>query len=67
MKNSRLLPYETIVQTTSGEPDAVNAVLQHYQRRIHFSAFVNGQFNPDAEDYIRTKLLESMFKFRLDR
>ena len=32
MRNSRLLPYETIVQATTGEPEAVNAVLQHYGR-----------------------------------
>ena len=30
MKNNRLLPYETIIQATSGEPEAVNLVLQHY-------------------------------------
>ena len=27
---SRLLPYETIIQATNGEPEAVNAVLAHY-------------------------------------
>ena len=27
---SRLLPYETIVKAHEGDPDAVNAVLQHY-------------------------------------
>lgn len=32
MRNDRLLPYETIVQATSGEPEAVNAVLQYYGR-----------------------------------
>jgi len=64
MRNSRLLPYETIVQATSGELEAVNAVLQHYQRHIHFSAFVNGQFNPDAEDYITQTLLAAIFKFQ---
>ena len=49
MRNSRLLPYETTVQAASGEPEAVNTILQHYRRHIYFSAFVNGQFNPDAE------------------
>ena len=28
VRNSRLLPYETIVQATSGEPEAVNTVLR---------------------------------------
>ena len=64
MRNSRLLPYETIVQAASGEPEAVNTILQHYRRHIYFSAFVNGQFNPDAEDYITQTLLAAIFKFR---
>ena len=29
MRNNRLLPYETIVQATSGEPEAVGTVLQY--------------------------------------
>ena len=33
MRNNRLLPYETIVQATSGEPEAVGTVLQYYRRR----------------------------------
>ena len=36
MRNSRLLPYETIVQATSGEPEAVNLVLQHYRGYIRY-------------------------------
>lgn len=34
MRNNELLPYDTIVQATSGEPEAVNTVLQYYGRRI---------------------------------
>lgn len=45
------------MQAASGKPEAVNTVLQHYQRHIYFSAIVNGQFNPDAEDYITQTLL----------
>ena len=30
MGNPNLLPYETIVRATSGEPEAVDKVLQHY-------------------------------------
>ena len=57
MRNSRLLPYETIVQAANGEPEAVNAVLQHYKRYIRFSALVDGQVDKDAEDYITQTLL----------
>ena len=30
MGNPNLLPYETIVRATSGEPEAVDEVLRHY-------------------------------------
>ncbi len=34
MGNPNLLPYETIVRATSGEPEAVDEVLRHYSKRI---------------------------------
>jgi len=34
MGNSNLLPYETIVRATSGEPEAVDEVLRHYSKQI---------------------------------
>lgn len=37
MRNNELLPYDTIVQATSGEPEAVNTVLQYYGRRIRYA------------------------------
>ena len=67
MRNNRLLPYETIVQAAAGEPEAVNAVLQHYQRHIRFSALVDGRADKDAEDYITQMLLAAIFKFRFDK
>ena len=36
MGNTNLVPYETIVQATNGEPEAVDEVLQHYSKRIRF-------------------------------
>ena len=41
MRNSRLLPYETIVQAASGEPEAVNTILQHYRRHIYFLSLIH--------------------------
>ena len=64
MRNSRLLPYEAFRQATHGDPEAVNAVLQHYGRYIRFSALVDGQVDKDAEDYITQTLLAAIFKFR---
>ena len=49
MRNNRLLPYETIVQATSGEPEAVGTVLQYYRRRIQCAARVNGRVDQDTE------------------
>ncbi len=34
MGNPKLIPYETIVRATSGEPEAVEEVLRHYSKRI---------------------------------
>lgn len=63
MKNDRLLPYETIVKATSGEPEAVNTILQYYGRRIRCASHISGQ----AEDFITETLLKALFKFRFDR
>lgn len=64
---SRLLPYETIIQATNGEPEVVNAVLAHYAGYIRYYSHIYGHYNVDMEDYIKTKLIESLSKFRLDR
>jgi len=62
MRNNRLLPYETIVQAASGEPEAVGTVLQYY-RRIQCAARVNERIDQDTEDYITQTLLAAIFKF----
>ena len=63
---SRLLPYETIVNAHEGDPDAVNAVLQHYAGYIRYLSKVNGRVNADVEDYVIQTLIDSLFKFRLE-
>ncbi len=67
MRNSRLLPYETIIKATSGEPEAVNAVLQHCRGLICYYSLVNGQIDLDAEEYITEKLLIAIFKYDFGR
>lgn len=64
---NRLLPYETIVRAHEGEPEAMNAVLSRYAGYIRHFSKIYGYHNTDMEDYIKTKLIESQFKFRLDR
>ncbi len=66
MRNPKLVPYETIVRATSGDPEAVDEVLRHYSRRIRLAALENGQVNTDTEDSIKQRLVAALFKFRFD-
>ena len=64
--SDRLLPYDTIIKAHEGDPIAIQAVLDRYAGYIRYFSKMNGYYNSDMEDYIRTKLIESLFKFRLD-
>ena len=66
MGNPNLLPYETIVRATNGEPEAVDEVLQHYSKRIRIAAIENGHINRDTEDSIKQRLVSALFKFSCD-
>ncbi len=66
MGNTNLVPYETIVRATSGEPEAVDEVLRHYSKRIRIAAIENGHVNTDTEDSIRQRLITALFQFRFD-
>ena len=65
--SNRLLPYDTLIKAHAGDPEAVKAVLDRYTVYIRYFSKMNGYYNSDMEDYIRTTLIESLFKFRLDR
>ena len=41
MGNPKLIPYETIVRVTSGDPEAVEEVLRHYSRRIRLAMIIH--------------------------
>ena len=66
MGNTNLVPYETIVRATNGEPEAVDEVLRHYSRRIRLAALENGHVNTDTEDSIKRRLITALFQFRFD-
>ena len=66
MGNPNLVPYETIVRATSGEPEAVDEVLRHYSKRIRLAALENGHINTDTEDSIKQRLITALFQFRFD-
>ena len=63
----RLLPYETIVKACEGDPAATQAVLDRYAGFIRYFSRMNGYYNADMENHIKTKLIESQMKFRFDR
>ena len=67
MRKPSLVPYETIVRATSGEPEAVDEVLRHYGERIQLASLENGHINKDTEDSIKQRLIAALFQFRLDR
>ena len=66
MGNIELVPYETIVRATSGDPEAVDEVLRHYSRQIQRASLENGHVNRDTEDSIKRRLIIALFQFRLD-
>ena len=69
MKNRKykLLPYEVIEKAVAGEPEAVNAVLQHYTGYIKYLSYFQGHINNDIQDSLKSQLMEAIFKFRFDR
>ena len=64
---SQLLPYETIVKASEGDPEAVAAVLSHYAGYIRSCAKMDGQINADMQEHIVRQLIESLLKYRFDR
>lgn len=66
MGNTNLVPYETIVRATSGDPEAVDEVLRHYGKQIRLAALENGYINTDTEHSIKQRLITALFQFRFD-
>lgn len=64
---SQLLPYETIIKASEGDPDAVAAVLSHYAGYIRSHSMMDGHINVEVQEHIVQRLIESLFKFRFDR
>ncbi len=63
----KLIPFETIEKAVTGEPEAVNAVLQHYKRHMKYLSMYQGHFNSDIQDSLETQLVKAILKFRIDR
>ena len=56
MGNPKLIPYETIVRATSGEPEAVEEVLRHYSKRIRLTGLGNIQPKGREEPFFERAL-----------
>ena len=69
MKNRKynLLPYETIVKATAGEPEAVNTVIQTYTGYIKYLSYFQGCINDDIQDRLKAQLIKAILQFRFDR
>lgn len=69
MRNKKydLLPYETIVKATTGEPEAMNIVIQTYTGYIKYLSYFQGSINADIQDDLKASLMEALPKFRFDR
>lgn len=65
MGNQNLIPYETIVRATSGEPEAVDEVLRYYSQRIRYAVIENDYVNPDTEDGIKSRLVAALLSSAL--
>ena len=63
MRNDKLIPFEIVEKAVAGEPEAVNAVLQHYTARIKYLSNYHGQFNTDIQDRLQLKLIEAIEYF----
>ncbi|MEY8318964.1 helix-turn-helix domain-containing protein [Oscillospiraceae bacterium 50-58] len=56
-----------IEKAVAGEPEAVDAVLQHYTAHIKYLSMYKGHINDDTQDRLKAKLVEAILKFRFDR
>ena len=63
----KLLPYEIIVRAATGEPEAVNTVIQNYIGYIKYLSYFQGSINNDIQDHLKAQLMEALPKFRFDR
>jgi hypothetical protein len=69
MKNRNLIPYRVIVAAKSGDPDAMNEILAHYNnvieyhsRRTMYDEFGNPHtvIDPEIKDRIQAKIIDKI-------
>ena len=65
-KNNRFLPVEIIEQAVVGEPEAVEAVLQHFSGYIKYLSYHGGYYNADIQERLEARLIAAILTFRFD-
>ena len=65
-KNNRFLPVELIEQAVAGEPEAIEAVLQHFSGYIKYLSFRDGYYNADIQERLEARLMAAILTFRFD-
>lgn len=61
-----LLPIDTIVRAVNGEEQAMNEVLQCYDRYITKLSMENGCVSEELRNRLKSKLLSAVLKFNID-
>lgn len=65
-KYTPLLPVEIIEQAVTGEPEALEAVIQHFSGYIKHLSYRNGRFNADIQERLEAKLMAAVLTFHFD-
>lgn len=60
------MPVETIEQAVTGEPEALEAVIQHFSGYIRYLSYRDGQYNADIQERLEAKLMAAILTFRFD-
>ncbi|RGE68143.1 helix-turn-helix domain-containing protein [Anaerotruncus colihominis] len=66
MRNKKLIPFEVIKKAVTGEPEAIELVLQHYSPRIKYLSKYRGHINDDIQDRLKAQLMKAILQFRFD-
>lgn len=67
MRNKKHIPFEVIEKAVTGEPEAIELVLQHYSQRIKYLSKYRGHINDDIQDRLKTQLMKAIIQFRFDK
>lgn len=65
-RNTSLLPVKIIEQAVAGEPEAMNAVIQHFSGYIRYLSYRDGQHNADIQERLESKLMVAILTFHFD-